>query len=686
MALIRLTEQDDTYDHAAGKEWSDIKGLGGNDVIFIHGNGKVTGGPGNDVITNDVFSGIAGGAAYSGSPKAIYVDLEAGYALDGYGTRDTLVNIRDLNTSGQDGDVIFGSSKADWIWVEGFDWKSRSPGKAMLDLRGGIDTVGFWNVKVTDIRIEVSADARVVNLFGKNGYTATLKNVEALNFREFLENGLQVSTSFAVTDLIDLQSAAPSIILKGNKGWQSNAIGSPTSITYSFFNHAPTLGSEGGTGFSAFTSVQQQTIRDIFFVLQNQTGLTFSEVTGDSGQIRFGINQQKNTKGYSFIPDEFKNDARAGDVWLDQETAAVMSPGQEGYYVLLHELGHALGLQHPLPESDTSGATVLLNSFATTSNTLMLELNASDPLDSWPSWFGSFDVQALRYLYGKREFAAGNDTYTVRDSSSNLTIVDDGGIDTLDVSSVSMSARVDLRDGKASSIGMDTDGTSKFKNVVITNGSYIENVIGSPYDDVIIGNLQNNLITFTGGSDIVDGQGGVDIVRFSSKSTEFKVSQENTTGYWNAEATNNMSGSIELRNVERLVFSDTSWAIDFGESQNASITAKILGAVFGKDSLSNKNYVGIGLSFLDSGWTYDNLAGLALDAAGAKTNDQIVSLLWTNVIGTKPTAADKQPFIALLENGMSAGALAHLAADTSFNTTNINLVGLAQTGIEYIPL
>ena len=124
MALIRLTEQDDTYDHTAGKEWSDIWGLGGNDVISIHGNGKVTGGPGNDVITNDVSSGIAGGAAYSGSPKAIYVDLEAGYALDGYGTRDTLVNIRDLNTSGQDGDVIFGSSKSDWIWVEGFDWKS----------------------------------------------------------------------------------------------------------------------------------------------------------------------------------------------------------------------------------------------------------------------------------------------------------------------------------------------------------------------------------------------------------------------------------------------------------------------------------------------------------------------------------------------------------------------------------
>jgi hypothetical protein len=34
---------------------------------------------------------------------------------------------------------------------------------------------------------------------------------------------------------------------------------------------------------------------------------------------------------------------------------------------------------------------------------------------------------------------------------------------------------------------------------------------------------------------------------------------------------------------------------------------------------------------------------------------------------------------------MTAGALAYLAADSSFNTTNINLIGLAQTGIEFIP-
>jgi hypothetical protein len=139
-----------------------------------------------------------------------------------------------------------------------------------------------------------------------------------------------------------------------------------------------------------------------------------------------------------------------------------------------------------------------------------------------------------------------------------------------------------------------------------------------------------------------------------------------------------------LVDIDRVFFKDTSMALDI--NGNAGTTAKILGAVFGKDSLANKQYVGIGLSFLDAGWTYDKLAGLALDAVGAKNNDQIVSLLWTNVIGTKPTEANKTPFIALLENGMTPGALAHLAADTSFNTTNINLVGLAQTGIEYIPI
>lgn len=153
---------------------------------------------------------------------------------------------------------------------------------------------------------------------------------------------------------------------------------------------------------------------------------------------------------------------------------------------------------------------------------------------------------------------------------------------------------------------------------------------------------------------------------------------------FNVKDETGLDGQQQLSGVERLKFSDTSVALDL--NGNAGTTVKILGAVFGKPAVSNKEYVGIGLDLLDKGMSYDTLAGLALNAAKATTNDQIVTTLWANVVGSAPSAEDKAPFIKMLEDGMAPGTLARIAADTSLNTTNINLVGLAQTGIEYTPV
>jgi len=211
----------------------------------------------------------------------------------------------------------------------------------------------------------------------------------------------------------------------------------------------------------------------------------------------------------------------------------------------------------------------------------------------------------------------------------------------------------------------------KDKGAHYTGGIGADSMTGSELNDVFLP---------FGGDDVLAGGAGLDVARFAASRSASKVAKDGDA--W--KVSSSVDGADTLRDIERLAFSDANMALDLAGA--AGTVAKILGAVFGKESLNNKNYVGIGLHFLDAGWTYDNLAALALDASGAKTNDQVVSLLWTNVIGTKPTAADKAPYIALLENGMTAGALAHLAADSSFNTTNINLVGLAQTGIEYIPM
>ena len=95
---------------------------------------------------------------------------------------------------------------------------------------------------------------------------------------------------------------------------------------------------------------------------------------------------------------------------------------------------------------------------------------------------------------------------------------------------------------------------------------------------------------------------------------------------------------------------------------------------------------GYWLSQTDIGLSYADIGLKALDKVGLKTNDQIVSTLWKNVVGFTASEVDKAPFIKMLVDGMKPGDLVVLAADTTFNTANINLVGLAQTGIEYIPV
>ena len=84
--------------------------------------------------------------------------------------------------------------------------------------------------------------------------------------------------------------------------------------------------------------------------------------------------------------------------------------------------------------------------------------------------------------------------------------------------------------------------------------------------------------------------------------------------------------------------------------------------------------------------SYSDLGALALNAVGAVTDETIVSTLWLNVIGFPALAIDKAPFLKMLAEGLKPGDLVALAADTAFNTSSINLVGLAQTGIEYVPV
>ena len=279
-------------------------------------------------------------------------------------------------------------------------------------------------------------------------------------------------------------------------------------------------------------------------------------------------------------------------------------------------------------------------------------------------------------------------SFTLGEASSNFissdVTVSGGTLSNFSGSGTSYSATF-TPDTNSTTPGSVSVSSGKFTDAAgnaNTDGSDANNTVTMTVNTLVNTPVGVNTFKTTNGSETIVGTSSLDTVVVSGNFKNYVITKTDLGFVFadkvGADGTDTMSG------IERVKFSDTNLALDV--NGNAGTTAKIIGAVFGKESVGNKAFVGIGLSFLDTGWTYDNLAGLALDAAGAKTNDQIVSLLWKNVIGLTASLADKAPFIALLENGMTAGALAHLAADTAFNTANINLVGLAQTGIEYIPV
>jgi hypothetical protein len=690
MADLNLTEADDTYEHTKGKDWANIRSLGGNDKIIIHGNANVVGGAGNDTIVNDVFDWVSGGVAYWDSPASIYVDIEAGYALDGHGTRDTLVNIRSVFTSGRDGDIVFGSSKNDEVWASGFEQNNNSTGSLRADLRGGNDVVVFYNQRLENLKIDVSADAKTVVVTTPSGRIGTFINVEVLRFKQPTANTETVQT-YNIKELIDFAKVgAATLIEKRSDGWSN---GSPKSLSFSFMTAAPTYGGgEGGVGFTAPTDAYKHAVHTILTRLGLETGLSFSEVADTAttfGQLRFGANQQANTKGYSFIPGQTPDD-RAGDVWLDIETLQRMAQGQEGWDVLLHEIGHALGLSHPKSEAEVTSSTTLLNQWNDNSYTVMSAMQSPSKL--WQSWFGALDIQALQSLYGNgKPLATGDDAYVYGNSvgQSLTTLRDSGGSDTLNLSGNTIGAFVDLKPGSFSSIGMTSLGYSAYNNVYIDTGTTIENLMGTASDDVIFGNDANNVIYEGGGNDVIDGRGGVNTVVFAGKRAEYNINPSEIAKHWLVEGKNGAIGSDDLTNVKLLQFADSKVTLEV--AGNPAMSAKLIGVILGGSWMSSLPIAGLALSILEAGNEPVFLAklgvesGLFVELAGSASNKDFYKLVYKNVYGALPDAATLQSMVSQLDGGaLTPADVVMQLVDTPQNLKNIDLVGIQLHGFDYV--
>ncbi len=135
-------------------------------------------------------------------------------------------------------------------------------------------------------------------------------------------------------------------------------------------------------------------------------------------------------------------------------------------------------------------------------------------------------------------------------------------------------------------------------------------------------------------------------------------------------------------------FADKKIAIDLGAGQAAGNTARLIGAAFDAPTIqAHPDYVGIGLGLFDAGQSMLQVSQLVIGVLGNPSNDAFVDTVYKNVVGSAPSPADHNLYAGLLTGSggtLSQAQLLEIAANSDVNATNINLVGLQQTGVEFI--
>jgi hypothetical protein len=207
-------------------------------------------------------------------------------------------------------------------------------------------------------------------------------------------------------------------------------------------------------------------------------------------------------------------------------------------------------------------------------------------------------------------------------------------------------------------------------------------------DSVIKGTTDNDHLIGTSGNDQLDGFGGIDTMVFVSNLASHVLSK--TASGWTVSS--GIDGTDQLASIERLQFSDKKLALDLSPTEHAGQALEFIG-MMAPQLIKAPSVVGTILGLFDQGQSLHDVCQLAIDVglvkdiAGSSSNEALAAMAFRNLVGQEPSTASINDLAGYM-NGLHANYsqvdFMTIIAELELNQVHIGLVGLQQSGIEYI--